>query len=152
MAWQRAKTEQVKLSSGNEPVLREVDPAALIMANMDSDAIPEWLAHQVIEELTNPKKKRGTGRVTLDRKTMPVYAKFIEMVVRAAMVSPRIVAEPNYDNDEIAIYDIKMGDRMEIFGWAMPGEEFAAAEKFPDRHNGSVEPARAGEGLSEVAQ
>jgi hypothetical protein len=152
MAWQRAKVENVKLSSGNEAILREVDPAALIMANADTDSIPEWLTAQVIEEFTNPKKRKGTLKVPLDRKSLPVYGKFIELVVKAAMVSPRIVDDPNYDNDEIGMVDVKMRDRMEIFARVMPGEEFAAAEKFPEQHNGSVEPARTGEGLPEVAQ
>lgn len=148
MAWIRPATERVELPSGNAAMLRKADPAALIMHNAGSDSVPEWLKQQLIDRFNNPtgKEKPVTAQITAD--TLPQYARFIDLVVRAVMVSPRIVDTPNYDADEITLADIEQADKLAIFNWAMPREELAAAESFPDKRRGSLESAQPGEGVS----
>jgi hypothetical protein len=151
MAWNRSIPERLKLASGNEPLVKKVDPAGLIMHNMGTDSVPAYLKAQMIKQFNNPNQVPEPLAIELTEDNISEYAKFIDMIVSAAMVEPRIVAEnPNYDQNEILLSDMTQAERTEVFRWAMPSMEMAAASTFPAQPVPGVEPALPGESLPAV--
>ena len=147
----RNRTEEHALPSGATVLLRKPDITALIMES-DTGDVPEAFTQQVLDSL-NPKPGRKNGRKEHDfewrpeASDLPVISRFMTLIIRAAFVSPRIVDNPDYEADQIAMSDLTQADKQWVFGWAMPGMEMAAAGKFPGEPVENMESARDGEEL-----
>jgi hypothetical protein len=143
------KTEIQTLPSGAEVELRKPDIPRLVMES-ETGEIPEYLTASVLANF-----KKG-GQVVVDFEMtaadLPRMSKFLDTVVRAALVWPRVVAsEPDYDAGEILITDIDTNDRMFIFQWAMP-EAGQAAQRFRPEQNGHVAAAQPVEVVSAATE
>lgn len=151
----RNRTEEHALPSGAVVLLRRPDITALIMESETGD-VPEAFTAQVLDSL-KPKTGRKNGRKEgfewqPEASDLPVISRFMTLIIRAAFVSPRIVDNPDYEADQIAMSDLTQADKQWVFGWAMPGMEMAAASRFPGATLESVEPARDGEELPAEAE
>ncbi len=72
----------------------------------------------------------GDGDPQKAREELPQMGALIELIVRAAVVEPRLVVEVNDPETELAIQRVSSVDRMAIFQWAMP-TEVRPAGSFP---------------------
>lgn len=72
----------------------------------------------------------GGGDVEQARKDLPELGNFIDLIVRAASVLPKVVKEVIDPETEISIKRLKQIDKMTIFNWAMP-REVRPAGTFP---------------------
>lgn len=94
--------------------------------------LPQPLVQQLVGEL-NGKPVKGKVQVTVE--DLPRWYNYIDMMVRAALVWPKIVTdrEPDYEAGEIAQGDLDPVDRAWIYQWAMPQEvrdQLAAVAQF----------------------
>ncbi len=87
---------------------------------------------QLPSELANAAIKMQSGG-TINDQDMKRYVEYNERIVKLSVVSPKIVDEPNYDNDEISVDDLDDNERSEILLYVNGGLE--ALAKF--RSNGS---------------
>lgn len=90
---------------------------------------------QLPSELANAAIKMQSGG-TINDTDMKRYVEYNERIVKLSVVSPKIVDEPNYDNDEISVDDLDDNERSEILLYVNGGLE--ALAKF--RSNGSSVP------------
>lgn len=82
----------------------------------------------------------GGGDAEKARKELPELGNFIDLIVRAASVSPKLVKEVIDPETEVAISRVKQADKMLIFNWAMP-REVRPAGTFPQEPTASLAPA-----------
>lgn len=139
-AFKRAETH--KLPSGLEADLRRPDAERIVMEN--AGKLPQPLVQRIVSQLNG---KPMAGNVEVTAKDLPQWYAYIDLMVRAALVWPKIVTErePDYEAGEIAQGDLDPVDRAWIYQWAMPQgvrEQIAAAATF--RQQQSPEPVPAG--------
>lgn len=91
---------------------------------------------QLPAELANAAIKIQSGG-SLNDHDMRKYVEYNERIVKLSVISPKIVDEPNYDADEIALEDLSDSERNEILLYVNGGLE--ALAKF--REGGSGVPA-----------
>lgn len=158
--WKSAAQEGVLLvlPSGNEMVVKEVDLIALILEG-GSEGIPEPLVNVVtrrFEPQGTPANGDGASEAQLGmevqqylKNNLPDLGKFINRVVKAAALSPRLVdKDANPDNDEILLARLAMSDRVYIFERVLPNREAAAAGDYLRQPGTGVDAVRAGEDVS----
>lgn len=102
--------ETLKLTSGPEVKVRRPSIASLIQQGK----IPASLAAATI--------RFDTGRDVADKDVKRLYELRI-LVAQHALISPKLVANPNYDNDEIAITDLTDDDLSDIYQYIQVGLE-----------------------------
>lgn len=128
--WKFANQQLLTLPSGNQMVCKRPDMMSLLM-NSDNGTIPDSLFAMMTEALEGKTTDNLDYRPS--KEDLPKLGGFIEMIVRACAVHPRIA--PNLtlptNDDELAYDELDGPDRMFIFQWAMPSE-VAVASKFPE--------------------
>ena len=72
----------------------------------------------------------GGGDADKARRDLPELGGFIDLIVRAASVLPKVVKEVTDPETELDIKRLKQADKMVIFNWAMP-HEVRPAGMFP---------------------
>lgn len=134
------KTEIVTLpNSGVEVELRKPDIPRLVMESAEGD-IPEYLTATVLAGFRSGKQTQIDFEPTAA--DLPRLNRLLDIVVRAALVWPRIVtSDPDYEAGQILITDLDTNDRMFIFQWSMP-EAGQAAQRFRGEQNGHVPAAQ----------
>jgi hypothetical protein len=121
--------ETKTLPSGKLVQVRKPDIVRLVMEG--GEDVPTPLRNQVIESMNANGKRKAAGWQP-SAEDLALLSRFMDRVVRAAVVQPRIVPHgesANYEAGEIEIADIDSNDRMWLFSYAMP-EEYAAAQSF----------------------
>lgn len=146
-AFKRIETHT--LPSGLEADLRRPDAERIVMEN--AGKLPQPLVARIVAQLNGKPIKDA---VEISAKDLPQWYTYIDMMVRAALVWPKIVTEraPDYDAGEIAQDDLDPLDRAWIYQWAMPQgvrEQIAAAAAFRQQQ---TKPVPAGPDGEEVRQ
>jgi hypothetical protein len=123
------KVVTVTLPSGLQADLRRPDPERIIMQN--SGIMPASLTGELAATLNG--KRSAPKAITAEE--LPQWYTYIDMMIRAALVWPKIVIDraPDYDAGEIAQEDLEPQDRAYIYQWAMPQgvrDQLAAAAQF----------------------
>ncbi|MBL8162455.1 MAG: hypothetical protein JNJ61_10755 [Anaerolineae bacterium] len=127
------RSSELVLSSGQTVMVRKVNMARIVLS-APKGTLPDAITAQVVRGLT--KGQNGTpeqAALQFNEDELPELASFMDMIVRAAVVLPRIV-ESNPGDDEITLNDLTQDEHLEIFSWATggAGEELKAAESFRD--------------------
>jgi hypothetical protein len=120
--WKR-ETDTLDLSKGPVKAIRP-DLFALVMTD-ESNTIPDGLSSRILDRFKpddSQKKKKQAEPWQPEKKDLAGMYKFIQLMVTAALVEPRIVDKPNYANGEIEYDDLSMEDKIKVFEYAMPGE------------------------------
>lgn len=113
------RTETVKLPSGIDIEMRKPDASRLVM-EAPEDSVPRFLVAQfagAIGSNVSSDSVQDTPTEALNK-----MSRFMDRVVKHAVVWPVIVDKPTTDN-EIALSDFSMEERQFIFTWAMPQAE-----------------------------
>jgi len=98
------------------------------------------MSNAMLESAREYQWRIGGGDADQARKELPQLGSFIDLVVRAASVSPKLVKEVVDPETELDIKRVKQIDKMTIFNWAMP-REVRPAGTFPQEPAASVAPA-----------
>ena len=102
---QREDGEEYELPSGLVVKLRRVG----LMDLAEQGSIPAPMVGQVDAVM-----KLDTDSLSLD--TIKEFGAVVNLVVKAAMIEPRVEDEPA--DGVLGIAELPMSDRMQIFGWA----------------------------------
>ncbi len=130
----REAGETVRLPSGNIATLRPVALDQLML----SGKIPDLLTPIAAKSLWT---ETDTADIADQVETAKGFAELVNLVVPAAMLSPRIVAEPAAD-DEISLADIDFSDKLAIFQLATGGSQ--VLKSFREQQEKRVEPVSDG--------
>lgn len=84
-----------------------------------------------VESVNQWQWRIGAGDAERARQELPELGGFIDLIVRAASVMPKVVKEVVDPETEIDIKRVKQADKMVIFNWAMP-HEVRPAGTFPE--------------------
>lgn len=116
-AWRkpREQGEVVSLPSGNVARLRPVALDQLML----SGKIPDLLTPIAAKSLWT---ETDTASIGDQVETAKGFAELVNLIVPAAIIEPRIVAEPAAD-DEISLADIDFSDKLAIFQLATGGSQ-----------------------------
>lgn len=127
-AW-RKEDALVRLPSGRVVRAKEVDVAGLIL-NSEKGEVPDFLRAQMNAKMTGKK----SGPVMVDVDDLRGVSSLMNVIVRAAVIEPRIVKEgADYDRGEINLEDIGTEDKMYLFNLVMPAQEMDVALSFRQR-------------------
>ena len=153
--FQQAIEEHTLPVRGMVVTLRRPDISALIMEHPDGD-VPSALTSQLLDSLKPVKRgrnsKNGARGWDIQIEELPQVSRFVNLLVRAALISPRVVDEPDYDADEISIDDLIAEEKEYIFAFAFPqAREVAASARFPGEQMASVDAVADGEGIPDEA-
>jgi hypothetical protein len=107
----RKDGELITLSSGH--VLRIARPS--INGLMKTGQLPTELSNAAI------KMQQSDGNKPISADEMKKYVEYNERIISLSVVSPRIVDNPNYDNDEISIDDLADDERTEVLQYVQGG-------------------------------
>jgi hypothetical protein len=123
------KAQTVTLPSGLEVELRRPDAERIIMQN--AGILPASLTG----EMTSLLNGKRAPRTEIAADELPQWSVYIDMMIRAALVWPKIVTDrlPDYEAGEIAQEDLEPQDRAFIYEWTMPQgvrDQLAAAARF----------------------
>lgn len=140
---------------GMTVLLRRPDISALIMANAEGD-VPAALTQQLLDSL-KPGSKRKNGKQPegwdIGAEDLPQVNRFMNLIIRATLISPRIRETPNYDEDEIEIGDLIDAERQYIFSYGFQqAREVAAAAQFPGGQVAGVDAVADGAGVPDEAE
>jgi len=140
---------------GMTVLLRRPDISALIMANAEGD-VPAALTQQLLDSL-KPGSRRKNGKATtgwdIGAEDLPQVNRFMNLIIRATLISPRISDTPNYDEDEIEIGDLVAQEREYIFSYGFQqAREVAAAAQFPAGQVAGVDAVADGTGIPHEAE
>lgn len=104
--WRKPREQgvEITLPSGNVARIRPLSPYAFLRYGN----IPDTLS-AVVSDMVN-----GRGVNTETEETMHKFLEILDLICIHTMVSPRIVANPQAD-DEIAIEDLDEADKMHIY-------------------------------------
>jgi hypothetical protein len=125
----REEGEVVTLPSGNVARLRPVALDQLII----SGKLPDLLTPIAAKSLWT---ETDTSTIADQVETAKGFAELVNLVVPLAMLTPRIVLDPQAD-DEIAMDDIEFSDKIAIFQLATGGSTVLRA--FRERQEASVD-------------
>jgi hypothetical protein len=132
--WRKLREEGVliRLPSGNWASLRSISPEVIVKLGR----IPDILTPVIAEELSGKgtlREKLGNPQTLAD---LQANIEFVETVAEFAFVNPRIVADPQSD-DEISIEDLSWDDK--VFCVSLLGVPAQALERFRDEQARGVE-------------
>lgn len=117
-AWRQGRQETLTLSCGLTVTVRKVD--LLDLAAKGQIPVP---LHAAVQQML----AQSAADPGLDVATLPERAAVIDLIVAAALVEPRISAEPS--DTTITLSELPFVDRISIFSWAH--EEAAQVATFP---------------------
>lgn len=142
--WRKAREEGVvvTLPSGNVARLRPVALDVLVTSGEVPDLLTPLAARMLYGEVGD-EELQGVAEVA--RGT----AKLCNLVCRAAFVEPRIVDDPQAE-DEVALEDVDFTDRMAVFQVAIQGAR--SLETFRDQQEKRLGALRDGEGDGQQAE
>jgi len=122
--WRERRKREITLPSGLQVTIKSVGLLDLAAYGK----IPTPLVDTVQHLMTS---SDSHGMAKLDLRVLPDYMEVINLVVMAAVVSPRITADSPDPNDDqnISIDELSVLDRLEIFNEAQ--REGVALLKFP---------------------
>ena len=118
-AWRAQRQQSITLPSGLPVTLRKVALADIAA----SGKIPDTLAGQVDALMSAADDAGGT----LDVKALAGFGGVVDLVVRAALISPPLSDTP--DGEHLSLSEIPFTDKIEIFSWAQ--QEVAQVAAFP---------------------
>jgi hypothetical protein len=78
--------------------------------------VPDKIAQRIINLPPD-----AQGKTSVSKKDLPDFIELQKVVVKHAMVSPEVVDEPDYDNNQIAITDLVDDDVDAIFDYVTQG-------------------------------
>ena len=133
-AWKR-QTEIIRLPSG---AVVEVQRPSVVDTIMSDGSLPDGMAKVIFDGFFNSSDSQWQPKA----EDMPALAELMAKMCRGAFVNPRIVeagVEPNYDNGEIALADVKDIDRRAILNWVVGGGEVQAVTPFPEKQMAGLE-------------
>lgn len=132
-AWRKAREEGylITLPSGNVARLRPVALDVLIT----SGQLPDVLTLMAASHLWSDQEYEP-GDIAKQSEMAKDYADLINAVIPAAMLSPRVVDEPDAD-DEITLDDIEFADKIAVFNLSTAGA--TALRGFRDKQARDVE-------------
>jgi len=81
---------------------------------------------QLPSELANAAIKMQSGGGNVSDHDMKKYVEYNERIVKLSVISPKIVDQPDYDNDQISIEDLSDDERNEILMFVNGGLEALA--------------------------
>lgn len=144
-SWKK-KTRFIELPSGLIVEVQDVDLKSLIMSGKSGNA-PDILTADVMEMIQGYSGHDENQQIEFDLSDTDIVIPFIERLIRAVMVSPKIVdSDPDYDNGEILFSDMDLEQEVIfIFEQLMSGVELAAAQRFRQRQDEVVVAVQPGE-------
>lgn len=130
------RSEELALPSGLVVEVRKPDISRLVMESKDG-SVPAFVVGQIIDQLTGKGATVSDWKPTAD--DLPVLSRFMDLVVRAALVWPVVVdGQPDYEAGQISIRDFDEQDRAALFAYGVPGQA-AAVARFREKPDGGVE-------------
>lgn len=130
------RSEELTLPSGLTVEVRRPDTGRLVMES-ETGVIPTFLVNQVIGRLVGKAINETTEWIPT-QDDLPGLNRFMDMVVKAALVWPVIVtSNPDYEAGQIVMSDLSEEDRSTLFVWGLPGGS-AAVQRFRTESGGSV--------------
>lgn len=135
----KPNTEFVTLPSGNSPRIRKLDVVSMIM---DDGNVPDTLLALI---------SQGGDMTQLSGNDMMALVKILNQMCRAVFVEPAIVDAPDYDANQISIYDVEFADKMSLFQYLVSGESVQAAN-FRQEQGADGDAAPSGEVIREAAE
>lgn len=142
--WRKPREEGfiLALPSGNAARIRPVALDVLLRNGDIPDLLTPFVAQMVYQGVNTDELDKLLSPEKLTEQSTEML-KLIDAVVMAAFVEPRIVPDPQAD-DEISIEDVELADRGTVFSLAvLPANEL---RKFLTRQAASVEPVQDGDG------
>lgn len=126
----KPQTQFVTFPSGQRARVKRIDVVSLIL---DGGNVPDNVIGFMLNG-GNPTEMTGADASAL--------LKAMNQALRATFISPAIVDEPDYENDQISIFDVELADKMWYWQWLMTGTEVGNVARFPQEQggNGSVAP------------
>lgn len=142
--WRKPREEGVNITllSGNTATIRPVALDVLV----SSGKLPDLLTPIAAQTLW---RERDPQDIADAADTAKQYADLINAVIPAAFLYPKVVEEPEAD-DEIALDDIEFGDKVQVFNLATAGA--LTLRKFRERQVANVESGTDGEGDGNEAE
>jgi len=139
--WRREREEGLleRLPSGKVARLRKLS----LLSLMERGKIPDPLSGLISEMIGGGKKLAVNLDVFQD------FAEILKLVCMAAFVEPRIVEDPQAD-DEIGIEDVGFNDRLHVFNWCQ--EEIRFLTPFRPQSEGNVEVVESGDDVPPETQ
>jgi len=142
--WRKPREEGflLDLPSGNVVRIRPVALDVLLRQGEIPDLLTPFVAKMVYQGVDTDELDSLLSAEKLTEQSTEMLV-LIDAVVTAAFLEPRIVAEPQAD-DEISIADVELADRGTVFSLAvLPANEL---RRFLERQAASVEPVPDGDG------
>jgi hypothetical protein len=136
--WRKPREEGfvLALPSGNSARIRPVALDVLLRNGEIPDLLTPFVAQMVYSGVDTDELDKLLSPEKLTEQSTEMLG-LIDAVVTAAFVDPRIVAEPQAD-DEISIVDVELADRGTVFSLAvLPANDL---RRFLERQEASVEP------------
>jgi hypothetical protein len=142
--WRKPREEGfvLALPSGNSARIRPVALDVLLRNGEIPDLLTPFVAQMVYSGVDTDELDKLLSPEVLTEQSTEMLG-LIDAVVTAAFVEPRIVAEPQAD-DEISIADVELADRGTVFSLAvLPANDL---RRFLERQAASVESIQDGDG------
>lgn len=122
--WRKNRVREITFPSGGIAEVRTVSVTSMIM---NDGSIPDTLYEFMLDGVGQNGSANLASLNGNSRETLQSMVDLQNQVARDAFVSPRIVDEPDYDNDEIHIDDVSDADKGFLLGWLMGGGDPADA-------------------------
>jgi hypothetical protein len=129
--WRAARLHELKLPSGLDVKVRDVDMTDLVLTG----AIPNTLVELLGDEETQKLSEEEVGKKMLGENKAE-FVTFISVIVKAALVEPAIGDVP--DDTHIMLDELSFADKMQIFNFI--NRDANAVRPFRE---GSAEPVAA---------
>jgi hypothetical protein len=141
--WRKAREEGyvITLPSGNAIRLRSIALDTLIL----SGKLPDLLTPVAARSLWT---FDDGGAIADETEMAKNYAELIHLIVRAGVIEPRIVENPEAD-DEISMDDLEFNDKVFIFNACIAPA--AALQNFRDKQATGLDAVHNGKGDSDTA-
>lgn len=141
--WIRSRTEgyPIPLPSGLIAILRPVPLDQLIEENK----IPDMLTPVAAKALWSDTEATDLAR---DIDLHKDFISLMNLIVPMAMVSPKVVKNPDYEKEEISIKDVDFNDKVAIFNLSI--QPAAVLKSFRPRQKESVESSFDSENLRDA--
>lgn len=142
--WRKLREEGYVVQLPSSQCWVKLRPVA-IDALMISGRIPDLLTPLASSHLWSPRwiTQDEAKQILSEAKAAREYTELISIIVRAAMVEPKIVDNPQAE-DEIALDDLDIHDKFNIFN--LMTQPLGWLRRFRDQQTADVEPVQHSEG------
>lgn len=136
------------IPSGYVVYVRGLSPSMFVMGGIDipdflADVVAEAMAKGIPENLSKPETSEGLAR-------LKKWAHLMGIVIKKAVVKPRIVDDNPASGEELALYELQIEDMQVIFqACFQPAYDL---ERFCTEYSAYVESIHAGEDLQNEAE